>query len=221
MKFCYRHEYENQQELERKSSFSSEFDGASSISESEASTAPSSLQTIVRSPYKDQQGNGGHNSNGIHSNHTTTSNGHHQTINQAGINSLSSECSDLSPPTTPIPNPQPPLSSVSSYTSNASSSSSMIPTRRTSQPSSGGIVPLSNQNLNSRMGGGNKMDSINANREENSDLDSVQNHAQNLRKVSEKLLSNPRTRQSFTGGNATVPGSGLPVITSRPGSVAR
>ena len=50
------HEYENQQELERKSSFSSEFDGQSSISESEASTAPSSLQTIVRSPYKSQQG---------------------------------------------------------------------------------------------------------------------------------------------------------------------
>merc|ERR1719361_385703 len=96
----------------------------------------------------------------------------------------------------------------------------MIPTRRTSQPSSGGIAPLSNQNLNSRMGGGNKMDSLNANREENSDLDSVQNHAQNLRKVSEQLLNNPRTRQSFTGGNVALPGVGIPVMNSRPGSLA-
>ena len=215
IKLHFSHEYENQQELERKSSFSSEFDGASSISESEASTAPSSLQTIVRSPYKDPQANGVHNGNGLHP-QAVNSNGHHQVINQAGINSLSSECSDLSPPTTPVPNPQPPLSSVGSYSSNVSSTSSMIPTRRTSQPPTGSVAPLSNQNLNSRMGGGN-----NENREEHSDLDSVQNHAQNLRKVSEQLLSNPRTRQSFTGASPAVPGSGLPVTTSRPGSVAR
>ena len=92
----------------------------------------------------------------------------------------------------------------------------MIPTRRTSQPPTVGVAPLSNQNVNARMGGGN-----NDQRGEHSDLDSVQNHAQNLRKVSEQLLSNPRTRQSFTGGNSAIPGSGLPVVTSRPGSVAR
>ena len=215
IKLNFSHEYENQQELERKSSFSSEFDGASSISESEASTAPSSLQTIVRSPYKDPQANGVHNGNGLHP-LAVNSNGHHPVINQAGINSLSSECSDLSPPTTPVPNPQPPLSSVGSYSSNVSSTSSMIPTRRTSQPPTGSVAPLSNQNLNSRIGGGN-----NENREEHSDLDSVQNHAQNLRKVSEQLLNNPRTRQSFTGASPAVPGSGFPATTSRPGSVAR
>ena len=57
--------------------------------------------------------------------------------------------------------------------------------------------------------------------DDNSDLDSVQNHAQNLRKVSEQLLNNPRTRQSFTGGNGAGLGAGIPVVTSRPGSIAR
>ena len=125
------------------------------------------------------------------SNQPQISNGHQKTAIQAGMNSLSSECSDLSPPTTPIPHPQPPFSADTTFNPNTSSSSSMIPTRRTST------------------------------RAENSDLDSVQNHAQNLRKVSEQLLSNPRTRQSFTGANVALPASGLPATNSRPGSIAR
>jgi hypothetical protein len=214
----YSHEYENQQELERKSSFSSEFDGGSSISESEASTAPSSLQTIVRSPYKNQQSNIVGNTAGLPSHPQSVSNGQHHLANQAGINSLSSECSDLSPSTTPIPHPQPPFSSITNYPPNMSSSS--IPTRRTSQPtSSASIVTalLSNHNLSSELGGVKKGEPSTNLRDENSDLDSVQNHAQNLRKVSEQLLSNPRTRQSFTGANVALPGGG----TSRPGSIAR
>ena len=211
--FYFSHEYENQQELERKSSFSSEFDGQSSISESEASTAPSSLQTIVRSPYKSQQGNiVGNQSNPTSSNHQTNaiSNGHHS-VNLAGGNSLSSECSDLSPPSTPIPPPfHPPFSSIPTLSPNTSNSSSMIPTRRTSQNSASG-------NPNSQIPGTKKLERG----DEHSDLDSVQNHAHNLRKVSEQLLSNPRTRQSFTGGNAALPASGLPASTSRPGSIAR
>ena len=201
--------------MERKSSFSSEFDGGSSISESEASTAPSSLQTIVRSPYKNQQSNIVGNTIGLPSHPQSVSNGHHQLANQAGINSLSSECSDLSPPTTPIPHPQPPFSSITNYPPNISSSS--IPTRRTSQPTSSITAPLSNQNLSSQIGGVKKGDASTNIGIEHSDLDSVQNHAQNLRKVSEQLLSNPRTRQSFTGANVALPGGG----TSRPGSIAR
>ena len=213
--FYFSHEYENQQELERKSSFSSEFDGQSSISESEASTAPSSLQTIVRSPYKSQQGNiVGNQSNPTSSTHQTNgvSNGHPQhSVNLAGGNSLSSECSDLSPPSTPIPPPfHPPFSSIPTLSPNTSNSSSMIPTRRTSQNSASG-------NPNSQIPGTKKLERG----DEHSDLDSVQNHAHNLRKVSEQLLSNPRTRQSFTGGNAALPASGLPASTSRPGSIAR
>ena len=86
----------------------------------------------------------------------------------------------------------------------------MIPTRRTSQNSASG-------NQNSQIPGTKKLERG----DEHSDLDSVQNHAHNLRKVSEQLLSNPRTRQSFTGGNAALPATGLPASTSRPGSIAR
>ena len=187
-------------ELQIKTSYSSELDGGSSISESEASTAPSSLQTIVRSPYKNHQSSVAGNNGILSSNLHGGSNGQQHTTNQTGINSLSSECSDLSPPTTPIPHPQPPFSTITTYTPEAPCSSSLIPTRRTSQPINTGT---------SENGG------------VNSDLDSVQNHAQNLRKVSEQLLSNPRTRQSFTGANVALPSVGIPVIASRPGSVAR
>ena len=41
--------------------------------------------------------------------------------------------------------------------------------------------------------------------------DNLDAHALHLRKVSEQLLSNPRTRQSVTG---------IPMINSRPGSFA-
>ena len=114
--------------MQRKSSFSSELEGSlgSSISESEASTAPSSLQTIVRSPYKNYQNNAADNNGTIPAHQQSISNGQQQTTNQTGMNSLSSECSDLSPPSTPVPHPQPPFSTSTTYTSNVSSSSSLI-----------------------------------------------------------------------------------------------
>ena len=106
---------------------------------------------------------------------------------------------------------------MSNYTANMSTSSSLIPTRRTSQPPSSGVPPHSSQTQSSQLGGMSEVDGSSNIGGANSDLDSVQNHAQNLRKVSEQLLSNPRTRQSFTGANVALPAGG----TSRPGSIAR
>ena len=199
-------------ELGRKASFSSDVEfGSSSISESDVSTAPSSLQTIVRSPYKNPQNNG-IGITAISPTQHLISNGAHPT----GLNSLSSECSDLSPPTTPVPHPQPPIATVTTHTL-----SSLIPTRRTSQPSTASAIPHLTKNQHSGLGSLKKLVGSTVAKDDHSDLDSVQNHAQNLRKVSEQLLNNPRTRQSFTGGNVALPGVGIPVMNSRPGSLAR
>ena len=53
------------------------------------------------------------------------------------------------------------------------------------------------------------------------EVDSAQNHASHLRKVSEQLLNNPRTRQSFTGsGSGSRIPSKIPSSGSRPSSRA-
>lgn len=146
------HYYENQESihkrppqnasLERKASFLS--DGTfESISESETSTAPSSLQTIVRAPYANS-------------------------ISQyAGLSEYDS------PPESPSP-PHLPLHEVTPVTNNK------VQNGRTGESESGF------------------------------------SSANNLRKVSEQLLSNGRTRSSLSGPSLTRPSSNL----SRPSSVA-
>ena len=131
--------------LERKSSFLS--DGTfESISESETSTAPSSLQTIVRAPYANS-------------------------ISQyAGLSEYDS------PPESPTP-PQDRLHDTSLLTNSA----------------------------NNKVQNGQATES-----------ESGLNSANNLRKVSEQLLSNGRTRSSLSGPSLTRPSSNL----SRPSSVA-
>ena len=144
------------------------------VSEAETtSTAPSSLQTILRGP-------GGYGSHSYGVSETET---------------------DGSPPSTPTEalsqfNPEHYSRAYNNSFSVNSDRGSHQNATFTNQPEQA-LAPLSKEHLqkleNSDGGKNGKPGS-------ESDVESMQNHAQKLRKVSEQLLGgNARTRQSFTG----------------------
>ena len=146
------------------------------VSEAETtSTAPSSLQTVLRGP-------GGYGSHSFGVSETET---------------------DGSPPSTPtdVLLKEQKFKSESyraynnSFSVNSEQGSRQNSAAFSNQPKQG-IAPLSKEHLQKL----DNSDGKNGKPGSESDAESMQNHAQKLRKVSEQLLGgNTRTRQSFTG----------------------
>jgi hypothetical protein len=151
------------------------------VSEAETtSTAPSSLQTVLRGP-------GGYGSHSFGVSETET---------------------DGSPPSTPTDVQEQNFKSESYRAYNNSFSVNFEQGKNlaySNQPKQG-LAPLSKEHLQKLENSDGKNGKVGS----ESDAESMQNHAQKLRKVSEQLLGgNARTRQSFTG----IPSPGIISLT--------
>jgi len=170
-------DFNNSMSRHSNSDFNESRQEGDNVSEAETtSTAPSSLQTILRGP-------GGYGSHSYGVSETET---------------------DGSPPSTPTEALSHEQKFKSEHYSRAYNNSFSVNSDRGShqnstfsnQPEQQALAPLSKEHLQKLENSEGK----NGKPGSESDVESMQNHAQKLRKVSEQLLGgNARTRQSFTG----------------------